>query len=109
VSLQQTGSVVITSEQQLFTYMSNVSSTELFAVKYPITVKLIDGTQSTVNSDAELQSNNASLTTKATITQAEQNSKKLETILVNGTFKVQSFVTAGVDSANNYKDTRFCK
>ncbi len=55
---------------------------------------------------AELQSNiNASLTTKATITQAEQNSKKLETILVNGTFKVQSFVTAGVDSANNYKDT----
>jgi hypothetical protein len=52
--------------------MSNVSSTELFAVNYPITVTLIDGTQSTVNSDAELQSNiNASLTTKATITQAE--------------------------------------
>jgi hypothetical protein len=36
--------------------MSNVSSTELFFSKYPITVKLIDGTQSTVNSDAELQS-----------------------------------------------------
>jgi hypothetical protein len=52
--------------------MSNVSSTELFSVNYPITVTLIDGTQSTVNSDAELQSNNASLTTKATITQAER-------------------------------------
>lgn len=106
LSVQQTGSVVITSEQQLFAYMGNVSSTELFSVKYPIMVKLIDGTQATVNSDAELQSNiNASVTTKATITQAEQNSKKLETILVNGTFKVQSFITAGVDSANNYKDT----
>lgn len=105
VSLQQTGSVVITSEQQLYTYMNKVSSTELFAVNYPITVKLIDGTETKVNSDAELQSNiNASLTTQATITQAEQNSKKLETILVNGTFKVQSFITAGVDSANNYKD-----
>ncbi|WP_016989097.1 hypothetical protein [Flavobacterium sp. ACAM 123] len=105
VSLQQTGSVVITSEKQLFTYISNVSSTELFSVNYPITVTLAGGTDATVNSDAELQSNiNASLATQATITQAEQNAKKLETILVNGMFKVQSFVTAGTDSANNYKD-----
>jgi hypothetical protein len=52
-----------------------------------------------------LQSNiNASLTTQATITQAEENSKKLETILVDGV-SVQSFITAGVDSANNYKDS----
>jgi hypothetical protein len=29
---------------------------------------------------------------------------KLETILVDGRFKVQSFIT-GVDSANNYKDS----
>jgi hypothetical protein len=96
--------VVITSEKQLFTYMSNVSSTELFSVNYPITVTLAGGTDATVNSDAELQSNiNASLT-QATITQAEENSKKLETILVDGRFKVQSFITAGVDSAN-YKDS----
>jgi hypothetical protein len=40
--------------------------------------------------------------TQATITQAE-NSKKLETILVDGRFK--STITAGVDSANNYKDS----
>jgi predicted RNA-binding protein associated with RNAse of E/G family len=86
--------------------MSNVSSTELFSVNYPITVTLAGGTDATVNSDAELQSNiNASLTTQATITQAEENSKKLETILVDGRFKVQSFITAGVDSANNYKDS----
>jgi hypothetical protein len=50
--------------------MSNVSSTELFSVNYPITVTLAGGTDATVNSDAELQSNiNASLTTQATITQ----------------------------------------
>jgi hypothetical protein len=35
--------------------MSNVSSTELFSVNYPITVTLAGGT-ATVNSDAELQS-----------------------------------------------------
>jgi hypothetical protein len=33
------------------------------------------------------------LSTQATITQAEENSKKLETILVDGSFKVQSFIT----------------
>jgi hypothetical protein len=80
ISLQQTGSVVITSEKQLFTYMSNVSSTELFSVNYPITVTLAGGTDATVNSDAELQSN-INATSQKTITQAEENSKKLETIL----------------------------
>jgi hypothetical protein len=42
--------------------MSNVSSTELFSVNYPITVTLAGGTDATVNSD---ESNiNASLTTR---------------------------------------------
>lgn len=105
VSLEQTGSVVITSEQQLYTYMSNVSSTELFSITYPMNVTLIDGTKTSVSSDAEFQAAiNASLKTEATMAEAIQNSKKLETILVNGAFKVQSFITAGVDSANNYKD-----
>lgn len=104
LSLQQTGSIVITSEQQLYTYMSNVSSTELFSVNYPMTVTLIDGTKTTVNTDAEFQAAiNASLKTKATMAEAEQNSKKLETILVNGMFKVESFLNSGVETANNYK------
>ena len=103
-SLVQTGSIVITSEQQLYTYMSTVSSAELFSVNYPISVTSVDGSKSTVSSDAEFQAAiNASLKTKATMDEAAQNSKKMETILVNGMFKVQSFVTAGVDSANNYK------
>lgn len=103
-SLVQTGSIVITSEQQLYTYMSTISSAELFSVNYPMSVTSIDGTKSTVSSDAEFQAAiNASVKTKATMDEAAANSKKMETILVNGMFKVQSFVTAGVDSANNYK------
>ncbi|TDE53382.1 hypothetical protein [Flavobacterium sp. GT3P67] len=103
LSFQQTGSVVITSEQQLYTYMSNVSSTELFSVNYPISVKIADGTKTTVSSDAELQAAiTASLKTEATMAEAVQNGKKLETILVNGKFKVDSYVNAGVNSANNY-------
>jgi hypothetical protein len=34
LSLQQTGSVVITSEMQLYTYMTNISASELYSVKY---------------------------------------------------------------------------
>lgn len=105
LSLQQTGSIAITSEQQLYTYMSNVSSTELFSVKYPISVAIADGTKMAVSSDAELQAAiTASLKTEAAMAVAVENSKKLETILVNGKFKVDSYVSAGVNSATNYKD-----
>lgn len=105
LSLQQTGSVVIISEQQLYAYMSNVSTTELYSVKYPISVTIADGTKLTISSDAELQSAiTTSLKTEAAMEAAIENSKKLETILVNGKFKVDSFVNAGVNSATNYKD-----
>ena len=105
VSLVQTGSVVITSEQQLYTYISNVSSTELFSVSYPISVMIADGSKRLISSDAELQAAiTASLKTEATMAAAVQNSKKLETILVNGKFKVDSYVSAGVNSATNYVD-----
>ena len=105
LSLQQTGSVVITSEQQLYTYMSNVSTTELYSVNYPITVTIADGTKQTISSDAELQSAiTASLKTEAAMEAAVENSKKLETILVSGKFKVDSYVSAGINTATNYKD-----
>ncbi|RDI55017.1 hypothetical protein [Flavobacterium glaciei] len=105
LSLQQTGSIVITSKQQLYAYMSKVSSTELFSVNYPISLTIADGTKMTISSDAELQAAiNASLKTEAAMAAAVQNGKKLETILVNGKFKVDSFISSGVNSANNYKD-----
>lgn len=105
LSLEQTGSVLITSEEQLYMYMSNVSSTELFSVSYPISVTIADGTKISVSSDAELQATiNASLKIEEAMAVAVQNGKKLETILVNGKFKVDSFVSAGVNSATNYKD-----
>ena len=104
-SFQQTGSVVITSKQQLYTYMSTTTTTDFYSVKYPISVNLKDGTKTTVNSDAEFQSSiTASLATEATIKAAAENRKKLEGILVKGTFKVESFINAGVNTANDYKD-----
>lgn len=102
-SLVQTGSIVILSEQHLFTYMSNLSASEYFSVKYPISVTLADGSTEEVNSDAELKSSiNAALAIESSMEVAAENKEKLEAILVNGTFKVNSFINAGVDSANNY-------
>ncbi|UQD57133.1 hypothetical protein [Flavobacterium sp. K5-23] len=104
IKLEQTGSVVIKSKQELYAYMSNVSSAELFSVKYPMSVTLIDGSKITVSGDAEFQAAiTASLKTKATIDTAAQNTKKLETIIVNGMFKVDSFLTAGVQTATDYQ------
>jgi hypothetical protein len=57
--------------------MTNISSTELFSVKYPIAVTLIDGTKTTLNSDAEFQAAiTASLKTKATLAAAVESSNK---------------------------------
>lgn len=106
VSLVQTGSVVITTERQLYTYMVNLSSTEYFSVKYPMTVTLVDGSTEVVSSDAELKANiDAALSIESKMEVAAENKEKLETILVNGTFKVNSYINAGVESANNYVNT----
>lgn len=102
-SLVQTGSVTFTSEKQLFTYIQGMSNSEYFSVKYPVNVILADGSTMEINSDLELK---ASITTALNIEEAmdeaEDDKEDLETILVNGTFKVNSYLNAGVDSTNNY-------
>ncbi|WP_310377656.1 hypothetical protein [Flavobacterium sp.] len=104
-TLVQIGSIVITSKQQLYAYMSNVSSTEFYSVKYPISTTIEGESKSMIYSDAQFQSTiDAAIKVKAAKAAAEENSKKLEIILVNGKFKVDSFISAGVNSATNYKE-----
>jgi hypothetical protein len=105
LNLEQTGSVVIESEQDLYTYMNNFGNDELFAVNYPITATLADDTVVTITSDADLQSRiNECLSDQADKDDAEENADALETILVDGLFKVDSFVSAGVDTATDYAE-----
>jgi hypothetical protein len=107
LNAEQTGRVVIETEQQLYTYMNNFSDDELFAIDYPITATL-NGDSSTVieiSSDLDLQSRiTECLGTEDTEEEAEENAKNLETILVDGLFKVESFVLAGIETANDYAD-----
>lgn len=100
---EQTGSVVIQSEQQLYTYMNNMNDAELFAVNYPITATLSNNSTVSLTSDLDLQTSiNDCLGIENAENEAENKAKNLEIILVDGVFKVQSFINAGVNTANNY-------
>jgi len=102
-SLEQTGSVVITSQEQMYNYMINISSTEYFSVKYPISVTLADGSSEELNSDAELKASiTAALNIESSMDEAAEDKEELEEILVNGTFKVNSFINAGANLTSTY-------
>ncbi|WOD42943.1 hypothetical protein [Hwangdonia lutea] len=103
LNLEQTGSVVIESEQQLYAYMNNLESNDRFAINYPITATVNGDTVVEVASDFDLKTQITDcLATDDAKEEAEENAKSLETILVEGAFKVESFITAGVDTATDY-------
>lgn len=103
LNMDQTGSIVIENKEQLYAYMNTMSSDKLFAMSYPISITLSDGTKTTVSSDIDFQSRiNDCTSSKATMTMMASNVDKLEVILVNGLFRVDSFLNAGVNTASNY-------
>ncbi|KJD32583.1 hypothetical protein PK35_10295 [Tamlana nanhaiensis] len=105
LNVEQTGSVVFESEQALYSYMSNLEDDQLFAINYPITATL-KGDSNTVieiSSDLDLQSQISDcLDYEAMEDEAEDNAEALENILVDTTFKVESFISSGVELANDY-------
>lgn len=107
LSAQQTGSVVIESEQQLYTYMSGFGQDELFSINYPITATL-NGESNTVvelTSDVDLQNQITNcLENDDAEEEAEANAEAIENILIDGKFKVESFIDTGVNKANSYAD-----
>ena len=107
LDLEQTGSVVLETEQQLYTYISNFGNDQLFAINYPITSTVDASTSQSVafTSDADLQ---AAITDcvgfEEIEDQAGEDADSLETILVDGLFEVESIVNAGVDTATDFAE-----
>lgn len=107
LSLEQTGSVVLETEQQLYAYISDFGDDQLFAINYPITATVdASGNQGlTFNSDAELQAAISDcLNVQGVEEQAAEDADALETILVDGLFQVQSVINAGVDTASDFAE-----
>ncbi|WKD85494.1 hypothetical protein KCTC32516_00835 [Polaribacter huanghezhanensis] len=103
VSLEQTGSVVIQSKQQMYSFMNGLDANELFAVNYPFTATLSNGTTAQVGSDADFKNAISDcLTYDAKEKEAKKQAKAVEAILTKSKFKVESFITAGVNKASDY-------
>ncbi|WP_158839767.1 hypothetical protein [Polaribacter sp. L3A8] len=103
ISLEQTGSVVVQSEKQLYTFMTDLQSDELFAVNYPINATLSNGTAVTIKSDAEFQNAiSECIQFEEEKDDAATTAADVEAILSGTKFKVETFITAGANTANDY-------
>jgi len=105
VNFEQTGSVVVQSEEQLYTFMTGLQSDELFAVEYPISATLSNETNIQINSDIEFQNSiTECVQFEEQEAEAEDTAIEVEAILSGATFKVDTFIIAGVNSASDYID-----
>jgi hypothetical protein len=105
VSIEQTGSVVVQSQKSLYTFMTDLQSDELFSVNYPMTVTASNGTSVQIGSDAEFQSAISDcLQTEDEEEEAAENAVEVEAILSGSIFKVETFITGGVETANDYAE-----
>ena len=105
LSVEQTGSVVIESEEQLFNYTNNLGEDELFSVNYPITITGASDATAVISSDIELQTSVQDCVDEEDIIEdAEADVDTLEQILVDGLFQVDSFIDSGLDTANQYAE-----
>lgn len=104
-NLEQTGSVVIQSEEELYAYMDDFGDDEFFAIDYPITATVNGETTITLNSDADLKGRiSECLGVEEIEDDAEDDAEDLESFLVQGTFKVESFLNAGVEKSADYAE-----
>lgn len=105
IALEQTGSVVVQSEKQLYTFMTGLEASELFAVNYPINATLSNGTSVQINSDTEFQNAiSECVKFEDEKDEAANTADEVEAILSGTKFKVETFITAGVNKANEYAD-----
>ncbi|GAA4239187.1 hypothetical protein GCM10022291_32540 [Postechiella marina] len=103
VNFEQTGSIVLESNQELYTYINELGNDQLFAINYPITATLAGENTINIASDLDLQTQiTACLGIEDQKEEAKENAKALETILVEGAFKVESFIYEGAEKAEDY-------
>lgn len=102
-NLEQTGSVVIQSEEELYAYMNDFDANAFFAIDYPITVTVNGETTVTLHSDADLKGSiSECLGVQEMEDDAEDDAEELEEALVQGSYKVASFLNAGVEKSEDY-------
>lgn len=105
IALEQTGTVVLQSEKQLYTFMTDLQADEFFTVNYPVSATLSNGTTVQLNSDAEFRDSISDCVQfEEEEDEAATMAAEVEATLTNTQFKVQSFVNAGVNTAADFAD-----
>ncbi|GAA4290352.1 hypothetical protein [Aestuariibaculum suncheonense] len=105
INAEQTGSFVVETDQALYTYMSSMGDDERYSISYPITATINGDSTIEISSDADLQTRIDECTaTEKTMEEAEEDAKTLEEILADTSFKVESFLVAGIDTTSDFVD-----
>ncbi|MBD0832262.1 hypothetical protein [Aestuariibaculum sediminum] len=105
INAEQTGSFVLQSNQELYSYMNNMNNDERYSIEYPFTATANGDSVVEITSDLDLQTRIEECSaTEDTIEEAEENAKNLEVILADSTFKIESLIVAGIDTTNELVD-----
>ncbi|MFL3661131.1 MAG: hypothetical protein ACI6PN_05205 [Polaribacter sp.] len=108
ISVEQTGSVVVQSKEQLYLFITDLQSDALFSVNYPVSAALSNGTTLEINSDAAFQNAISECTqSEEEEEEAAETANEVEAILSGTTFEVETFVIGGANTANEYADYTF--
>ncbi|MFV9550170.1 hypothetical protein [Algibacter sp. PT7-4] len=103
INFQKTGSIVLESNEALYTYISNLDNTQLFSVNYPISATVNGETVISISSDLDLKTKiSECIAIEDDKESAKENAKALETILVEGAFKIQSFIHDNIEKTEDY-------
>lgn len=103
INLEQTGNVVVQSEESLFNFMSTLESTQFFAVDYPISATLSNGVTVEIENDAAFKNAISDCVQFEDEKQEAADAKtEIAAIMSNAKFKVESFVTANIETASDY-------
>jgi hypothetical protein len=85
--------------------MTDLQSDELFSVNYPMNITASNGTSIQIGSNAAFQSAISDCAqTEDEEEEAAENAVEVEAILSGSVFKVETFITDGIDTANDYAD-----
>ena len=107
-NLQQTGSVVVNSDLELRRFFKGLDDNDLVSFEFPLTLALYDGTEITVNSNAELA--NAIENVKDACDEDDDddyndddfNKERLDTFLVTCPFLVHEVKRNGINQTEQY-------
>jgi len=109
-NLVRTATVMVTDDSELRRFFSGLGETDLISVGFPLTLKLLDGSTVSVNSNAELKAaiegaiNSCNEDDNDDYTDDDFSQELLETVLVECPWLIVAFERNDQENAQQYSD-----